>query len=43
MLEVYKTHTNRKAVGAWLCSAAKRLSKRSALVSNKTSALLCRE
>ena len=32
MLEVYKPHTNRKAVGVWLCSAAKRSSKRSALV-----------
>ena len=26
MLEVYKPHTNRKAVGVWLCSAAKRAS-----------------
>ena len=32
MLEVYKPHTNRKAVGVWLCSAAKRPSKRSAIV-----------
>ena len=32
MLEVYKPHTNRKAVGVWLCSAAKRPCKRSALV-----------
>ena len=32
MLEVYKPHTNREAVGVWLCSAAKRPSKRSALV-----------
>ena len=24
MSEVYKPHTNRKAVGVWLCSAAKR-------------------
>ena len=31
MLEAYKPHTNRKAVGVWLCSAAKRPSKRSAL------------
>ena len=31
MLEVYKPHTNREAVGVWLCSAAKRPSKRSAL------------
>ena len=35
MLEVYKPHTNRKAVGVWLCSAAKRPTKRSALVINK--------
>ena len=33
MLEVYKPHTNSKEVGVWLYSAAKRLSKRSALVS----------
>ena len=33
MLEVYKPHTNRFAVGVLLCSAAKRPSKRSALVS----------
>ena len=32
MLEVYKPHTNREAVGVWLCSAAKRPSMRSALV-----------
>ena len=32
MLEVYKPHNNRKAVGVWLCSAAKRPSKRSAVV-----------
>ena len=32
MLEVYKPHTNREAVGVWLCSAAKRPSKRRALV-----------
>ena len=32
MLEVYKPHTNRFAVGVLLCSAAKRPSKRSALV-----------
>ena len=32
MLEVYKPHTNRFAVGVWLCSAAKRPSERSALV-----------
>ena len=32
MLEVYKPHTNREAVGVWLCSAAKRPSKRCALV-----------
>ena len=36
MLEVYKPQTNREAVGLWLCSAAKRPSKRSALVSNKS-------
>ena len=35
MLELYKPHTNRKAVGVWLCSAAKRPSKRSALVEIK--------
>ena len=35
MLEVYKPHINREAVGVWLCSAAKRPSKRSALVSYK--------
>ena len=35
MLEVYKPHTNRKAVGVWLCSAVKRPSKRSALVQSK--------
>ena len=33
MLEVYKPHTNREAVG--VCSAAKRPSKRSALVKRK--------
>ena len=32
MLEVYKPHNNRKAVGVWLCFAAKRPSKLSALV-----------
>ena len=32
MLEVYIPQTNREAVGVWLCSAAKRPSKRSALV-----------
>ena len=32
MLEVSKPHTNREAVGVWLCSDAKRPSKRSALV-----------
>ena len=32
MLEVYKPHSNRVAVGVWLCSAAKRPRKRSALV-----------
>ena len=32
MLEAYKPHTNREVVGVWLCSAAKRPSKRSALV-----------
>ena len=32
MLGVYKPHTNRDAVGVWLCFAAKRPSKRSALV-----------
>ena len=36
MLEVYKPHTNREAVGVWLCSAAKRPSKRSALVFNES-------
>ena len=35
MLEEYKPHTNREAVGVWLCSAARRPSKRSALVRNK--------
>ena len=39
MLEVYKPHTNREAVGVWLCSAAKRPSKRSALVVNKDTAI----
>ena len=32
MLEVYKPHTNREAVGVWFCSAAKRPTNRSALV-----------
>ena len=32
MLEVYTPHTNPEAVGMWLCSAAKRTSKRSAVV-----------
>ena len=32
MLELYKPHTNREAVGVWLSSDAKRPSKRSALV-----------
>ena len=32
MSEVYKPHTNREAVGVWLCSAAKRPSKRCAIV-----------
>ena len=32
MLEAYKPHTHLEAVGVWLCSAAKRPSKRSALV-----------
>ena len=36
MLEVYKPHTNREAVGVWLCSAAKRPSERSALVTVKS-------
>ena len=31
MLEVYKPHTNREAVGVWLCSAAKRPRMRSPL------------
>ena len=35
MLEVYKPHTNRKAVGVWLSSAAKRPSKRIALILHK--------
>ena len=39
MLEVYKPHTNREAVGVWLCSAAKRPSKRCTLVLHKTRAL----
>ena len=39
MLEVYKPHTNREAVGVWLCSAAKRPSKQSALVIDKDSNL----
>ena len=36
----YKPHTNREAVGVWLCSAAKRPSKRSALVNFKYEYLL---
>ena len=40
MLEVYKPHTNREAVGVWLCSAAKRPSERSALVILKSRILL---
>ena len=29
MLEVYKPHTNREAVGVWLCSAAKQAKRTS--------------
>ena len=43
MLEVYKPHTNRFAVGVWLCSAAKRPRKRSALVNTSKAVFLLEE